>query len=1005
VRHARSFGRRLSEARPAFRISPLAAACAMAVLGTNGALAQQAPAPAASASQPAQTAQSAQTIVVQGIRSSLESSLELKRFGQGVVDGISAEDIGKFPDTNLAESLQRISGVSIDRSIGEGSRITVRGVGPDFNLVLLNGRQMPASSIADTTAPVSRAFDFANLASEAVAGIEVYKTSRAASPAGGIGATINIKTARPLDNPGLRGSFGVKGVVDTSNSNLPSTMRGDEMTPEVSGIYSNTSADGKFGVAVSGSYQVRDLGYNQAAVGGGWYTYQGDQGPLASPSLNPADVTNRPAASDIYSLPQNLIYSVNGVQRQRTNGQLTMQYEPVKNLRATLDYTYSELKLQTKRNELSAWFDQASQSSSVWTDGPVASPIFYSETRGPGTSPLRRGLADLAMAGSEFATKNENRSTGLNIDWKVSDRLRFTFDAHSSTAESGADSPLGSNNVIGTASFNRATTAVDFSGDFPVLSIYDTEINPALMKVTGSSFRNSYMKSGVKQGQFNGQFKLEDDSKLDFGLSLTRVKNRSAFSVVQRDDWGGAQSDAADIPDSVWRAQEIRPYFSQISGSNNPALFNQFFTWDFNTVRGYAAAALGDEAMFLPAPRFDATDSRVKETSQSAFLQYVRDWDTVWPMRSAIGARYEKTNIKSTAQVPDAIGINWVAVNEFAVQFAPSPGFTTLRGSYSHFLPSIDLDIDVRDDVKMRASYGETIGRPDWGAIQGGQNLARQASFTGGNGSQGNPALKPLKSKNFDLSFEWYYAKGSYAAAGYFKKSITNFLTDTIITDTPFNLHTPSGGALWNEAVASGCGEDRDCIRRYIFDNYDGRFGVDSLSQVIAGQPGDPIAQFQIQSKINSSRKASLDGLEFNIQHMFGRSGFGASANYTIVNSDLKYDNTSTGRQEPLVGLSDSANLVLFYENDKWQIRAAYNWRDKFLTAVQDSARFNPVYTEAYGQLDMNVSYKWTERFSMHAEVINATDSTQRLHGRAKEQVLYVTQTGPRYMFGANYRF
>jgi TonB-dependent receptor len=525
------------------------------------------------------------------------------------------------------------------------------------------------------------------------------------------------------------------------------------------------------------------------------------------------------------------------------------------------------------------------------------------------------------------------------------------------------------------------------------------------MKVTGSSFRNSYMKSGVDQAQFKGQFKLEEDSKLDFGLSLTRVKNRSAFSAVQQDDWGGAQSDASDIPDSVWRAQPIRPYFSQISGSNNPALFNQFFTWDFKTVRGLAAAARGDEALFLPAPRFDATDSRVKETSQSAFLQHVKDWDTVWPMRSAIGVRYEKTNITSTAQVPDAIGINWVGVNEFAVQFGPTPSFTTLKGSYNYFLPSIDFDVDVRDDVKVRASYGETIGRPGWGAIQGGQNLARQAQFNGGTGSQGNPALKPLKSKNFDLSFEWYYAKGSYAALGYFKKKITNFLTDTIVTATPFNLPTPAGGALWNEAVASGCGEDRDCIRTYIFNNYDGQFGVDATNQVIAGQPGDPIAQFQIQSQINSKRKASLDGLEFNVQHMFGRSGFGVSANYTVVNSDLKYKNGSTGRQEPLVGVSDSANLVVFYENDKWQLRAAYNWRDKFLTAVQDSARFNPVYTEAYGQLDINVSCKLTDRFSVHAEVINATDNTQRLHGRAKEQVLYVTQTGPRYMFGANYKF
>src|SRR6188474_2607601 len=125
-------------------------------------------------------------VQVTGIRGSLTSSMNLKRDSQGVVDGIVAEDIGKFPDTNLAESLQRISGVSIDRSIGEGSKVTVRGVGPDFNLVLLNGRQMPGSSLQDTGASNSRSFDFANLASEAVAAVEVYKTSRASTPTGGI---------------------------------------------------------------------------------------------------------------------------------------------------------------------------------------------------------------------------------------------------------------------------------------------------------------------------------------------------------------------------------------------------------------------------------------------------------------------------------------------------------------------------------------------------------------------------------------------------------------------------------------------------------------------------------------------------------------------------------------------------------------------------------------------------------------------------------------------------
>ena len=201
-------------------------------------------------------------IVVTGIRASLREAVDIKRNAQGVVDAISAEDIGKFPDTNLAESLQRITGVSIDRSNGEGSTVTVRGFGPEFNLVTLNGRQMPTSTLGDGgSPPSSRSFDFANLASEGVAGVEVYKTGRASVPSGGIGSVINIRTPRPLDRQGLRGSIAVRGVLDTS-------MNGkDEITPEVSGILSNTFADGRFGVLVTGIYQKRKASANQANVG------------------------------------------------------------------------------------------------------------------------------------------------------------------------------------------------------------------------------------------------------------------------------------------------------------------------------------------------------------------------------------------------------------------------------------------------------------------------------------------------------------------------------------------------------------------------------------------------------------------------------------------------------------------------------------------------------------------------------------------------------------------
>ncbi|MET0815519.1 MAG: TonB-dependent receptor plug domain-containing protein, partial [Pseudoxanthomonas sp.] len=205
------------------------------------------PTPTTSAQQSQQTATdeatTLDTIVVTGIRSSLNQAMETKRAAFGVVDAISAEDIGKFPDTNLAESLQRITGISIERRDGEGAQVTARGFGPQFNMVTLNGRQMPGADAFGAAGQVAiggvdggtRAFNFAQLAAEAISGIEVYKTGQAQVPSGGIGATINILTDKPFNHEGIVASAGVKAVSDRSQPFE------NDITPEVSGIFSFTN--------------------------------------------------------------------------------------------------------------------------------------------------------------------------------------------------------------------------------------------------------------------------------------------------------------------------------------------------------------------------------------------------------------------------------------------------------------------------------------------------------------------------------------------------------------------------------------------------------------------------------------------------------------------------------------------------------------------------------------------------------------------------------------------
>ena len=975
--------------QPRIKRTPIAASVALA-LGTTGAAAQEA----------------IEEVVVTGIRGSLTSSMNLKRDAQGLVDGIVAEDIGKFPDTNLAEAMQRIAGVSIDRSaIGEGQRVTVRGVGPDFNLVTLNGRQMPASSIQDTSASGSRAFDFANLASEAIAAVEIHKTGRASIPTGGIGATVNIVTARPLDNPQDIANIGLKGVFDQS------TSFGDDSTPEISGIFSTANDDETFGVAVTASYQDRALGFNQAAVANGWRPFTGDEvnwGTLPLPgAAGSENIVNRPGPSDVYSVPQNLLYSFNEIQRERTNGQLALQFRPSDALTGTLDYTYSENKLATQRSELSAWFNFG-PGRSEWTEGPVASPIVYTENFNNG---------DLCSGGANYATASENNSLGLNLEWDVSNRFGLEFDFHSSDATTGADGPYGSNVIIGACGFYRGDTTADFSEDFPVLGVDLppglTGVDRSQMLLTGRSFRNSYMESEIEQGRLSGYFDFTDDSSLDFGVVVTEVNNRSAFSNVQTDTWGGFGS-PADYPDEIWGSVESIPArFNNMPGVNNPILFPEYFRFDFEDVRRAGIAVAGGDPSSFQATNDFTTDRRTNEESISAYVQYNHSFNIGDRSANiALGARYEKTDVVSSALVPTATGILWVGANEFAVQFA-APDFTTLTGDYDYLLPSIDFDVDVRDDMIFRASLGQTIGRPGWGDIQGGQTIGQILGIDGGGGNQGDPGLLPLESQNFDLSLEWYYGDSSYLAISYFRKDIDNYIGVTTIEDTPFNLPHPGQGRRAQEARAL-VGDDLVLIRDHIFENYGdtpqvNQTGVDPNGNIIgtiAGIAGeDPAATFRIAVPWNQ-RSASLDGLEVSLQHMFGESGFGGSVNFTIVDSDLSYDNESLGDQFAIEGLSDSANLVAFYEDYGWSARIAYNWRDEFLAGRFDPGGLpNPVYTDEYGQWDLSVSYDVNDALTVFAEGINVTDEIQRLRGRAELQSLFVTQTGPRYMIGARYDF
>lgn len=951
-------------------------------------------------------------IVVSGIRASLTAAADIKRNSNGVVDAISSEDIGKFPDTNLAESLQRITGVSIDRSNGEGSTVTVRGFGPEFNLVTLNGRQMPTSTLGDgASPPSSRSFDFGNLASEGVAGVEVYKTGRAAIPSGGIGSSINIKTPRPLDRPGMRGSLSAKGVLDTSTNGK------DQITPEISGIFSATALDDRFGILINGSYQKRKASTNTANVGwrDGYLGSENNWGSLAmAPDPRAANITNRPKANDVYQVAQNASYDLNDIDRERINGQLVLQFRPVDSLTLTADYTYSRNTVEVRNSNVGIWFNHNDTSSS-WTNGPVAGPNFYTERFAAAER------KDLSYSGALTANRSVNKSIGGNLKWEAPGGVTVEIDGHHSTAESKPTNKYGSSVSVGNAVFGVASQTINFEKDLPVISYQmHAGINPldrALITPTGNAFRNAYFRNEINQAALKSHYDHDGGflDSIDFGATYTESKVRSAYGFIQNETWSGA-GPASDIPDDIFTLATLPDKFKGVDGAGS-GMIQSFYQYDFDRLVGIleskykicSAPQQGKAAAGTCLAEF-TTDRRISEKTFAPYFQFAGVADLFNnPAHLVAGIRYEHTVIDSQALVPIPNNTSWNAANEFYVILSGQQNFSRFKGQYENWLPSVDVDVSPMRDVKLRASYSHTITRADYGSLQGGLTLDNQFRIAFGTGSRGNPGLQPYKSKNIDLSAEWYYAPASYVSVGYFNKNVSNFISQGRTNENAFGLRTVANGPRYNAAVAAGAAAGPCGIRQFIFDNYPGsvqKTGTDPSGCTtgnILALPEDPLLTFQINTPVNNSQTANLHGWEFAIQHNFWDTGFGVILNYTKVDGDAKYDNTkpSSVTQFALTGLSDSANAVAFYDKNGLQARVAWNWRDKFLAGTGA----NPFYVEKYWQVDASASYEFVPGLTGFVEGINLTGQGRRGHLRSDRNVAFASPGYARYSAGVRFTF
>ena len=1068
-------------------IASAVASCAMSGLGTV-AVAQE-------------DASMLEEVVVTGIRASLDRAMDIKRDSAGVVDAISAEDIGKFPDSNLAESLQRITGVSIDRRNGEGYQVTVRGFGPQFNLVTVNGRALPTSRINISKsggggAAADRGFDMSNIAAEGVSGVQVYKTAQASIPTGGIGATVNLETRRPFDTEGFTATVGAKALHDT-------TVRvGDDITPEFSTFLS--WSNDMFGASVAFTHQERDSAQtgvftnSYSAYSGAWtdasfiesvpYVSGGSEPSIGAGDV---DVFNPPTVGQQTNITQGVRYYHEDRERTRDNAQVTLQFRPMENLTGTLDYTRAEQEVKINGSELSFWFGGGTfPTTDVEFDGhPEAAAPVYLWAENP-TGVVR----DLGITQNGGGFNNTLESTGINIEFNATDTLTFTLDAHHSESESlPADGMVGGYFNIGLGAQGVYGQGYDMSGDLPLLvgvfeddhrdgsgdfGLVENELDVGDLGSTVRQIWNPRTTSEMDQIRLDGEWEFSDRGSINFGIESRKMESSQLNSFNQQvleGNWGvGTPGDVppemmdrldyADLFDgySTTLDSDAQAFFDQagVDGNNTGAMAQVFTTgWiahDTSELGRYLSSNVGLE--WEPNP--DNNENRtIEEEINAAYIQASYQVDIGdMPLDILAGIRYEETDVTSIGQVAGST-ILWQGDNDLTTQAGSvaSAPIEIGTGSYDNVLPSIALSLGVTEDVIVRAAYSETISRPSYNNLQAGINGVQAPNggptilgAMAGTAQNGNPALDPLESNNYDLSVEWYYGDSSYASIGYFYKDVPNFV-GTSVTPTPLNSENtlnpvldptngPRAQAAIDELNSRGIPVNQQslfrmiasmnlvpgaCIEAYNQEGetaansascgdpydaweYEGTAGWEDNIDLVAVSEGeymDPTYTANVNFPVGS-KSATLDGWELAVQHFFGESGFGVQANYTIVDGDISYDITGspTASQFALTGLSDSANLVLIYEKNDWSGRLAYNWRDNFLYSTTDAAN-EPGHTEDYSQIDLNVSYAINDNFTVSFEGLNLTEEDSRNYARTEQQVLRMDILGARYALSARYTF
>ena len=865
-----------------------------------------------------------EVIAVTGIRSSLRSSMLDKKASNVVTDGIKAEDLGKFPDLNVAESLQRITGVAIDRSGGEGQAVTIRGFGPQFNTVLVNGRQIATDS-------AGREFNFDVLAADQITGADIYKSNSATLQEGGIGGTVNVTTARPFDFGGLHVIGSVKGMYESLS---------EEVSPSASFLVSNTFNDDKLGVLFAITNQQRKLQNNQILTAG----WRGGQ-----TISNPQDGV----LYDNAYIPRNWDQVVDEQDRERTNASLVLQYAPSDDITITVDGLISKFEVDSSVRDLASWFEP-DRVGSATIDPETGTLLTFTQEVGLGNA--SGNPATDFVSHTRNSRDVTNKAFGINVDWQVNESLKAKFDVSRSTAENdrAGNDRFNVVGIINSYSFDGTGSVPTVQHDgFENGSLPDASLARLHYNEIGNQFTDEDEITEIK-----ADFEYVPDKgpvdRINFG-AYRQEREKSSFHIFGSQCQFCGYGTEAPLDEIDFEAYSASNYF--------PGLIDTFYSYDGDKMLDY----LADQG-FPVEPTLQNNRYTINEDITSLYMDFTIGFDLAdMPVTVNMGARYSETDIEVAAVqsfISDVIPTSDATL--FQNVFGPATDIQE-GTSYSNLLPSFNVKLELQDNMILRFAAYDSITRPTMSQLSPATtfNEPRRQNLTA---SGGNPALKPFQSENWDISYEWYYNDANLFSFAVFSKEVDDFIV-TLTGDETYDMTDRTGP----DFACTTCTDQTDAE-------------LNGSSEVYT------------VSRPQNGESATVTGYEIGVTHMF-ENGFGFIANATVVDSDISVDG-DTSQTFALEGLGDSQNLVLFYEQDNWQARVAFNNREGFLRLVDNGFNGEPVNVETYGQWDISASYDINENFTIFAEGINITEEELVQTGRFANQIYSVEDNGSRYAFG-----